>query len=136
MGLIKILLNENDSSSYYEREEIERTISELNLTISASELIDKFKKAPDVKIPPSILQRLENTDYNEVESEDDIKGLLKQYGRDSNNINKIKKELESNKSYPPLILNYNHKYYLVAGNTRLMVMKVLNIKPIVKLIYI
>lgn len=127
-------LNENSGLKFYEYEELERTIRELGLGESNyKKLKEDFINASPVKLKLSIWQQLENTDYD-VNSPDDVKERLIQYDRSPENYDKILDEIKKGKWYPPLILKINNAYYLVAGNTRLMVAKVNNIIPIVKII--
>lgn len=120
---------------FYEYEEVERTIEELELSISVDELIDKFQKAKAVPLETNIWNQLDNTDF--VEVPEDIINKLKEYGRDKYNYRNIKQEINRGIWYPPLILyTQEHGYYLVAGNTRLMVAQVLKINPTVKIVSI
>jgi hypothetical protein len=68
--------------------------------------------------------RLENTDSYDINSEEEAIELANYYGKD------IKSILAAEKTPPALILQYSpNKYYLVGGNTRLMVARAKGINP-------
>lgn len=118
----------------YESEEIERSIIELNLSIKLNDLIEMFNNAPQITLEKNIWKILDNTDFN-VKTRDEVKQKLIDYGRDPLNYDSIVSEIKRGIWYPPLILKLpNNKYYLVSGNTRLIVSKVLGIRPIVKIV--
>lgn len=119
---------------FYEKEELERTIRELNLVTPYEELEKRFEKAPQVALTDSIWKVLKNTDYD-VETPRDVKAKLIEYDRDPTNYDTVHQEMQSNHWFPPLIMQLkNGTFYLVAGNTRLMVCKVNSITPRVKMI--
>ena len=119
---------------FYEEDELKRTIRELNLVTPYEELERKFEKAPQVTLPDSIWKKLENTDYD-VETPRDVKAKLVEYDRDPTNYDSVNQEMKSGNWFPPLIMQLkNGTFYLVAGNTRLMVCKVNSITPRVKMI--
>jgi len=119
---------------YYELEEIERTIEELGLQSSPLEILRAFRHAHEIILPNIIWSELKNTDYDVV-TEFDVKKKLVMYDKSPLNYDRILGELESGIMYPALIMKLqDESYYLVAGNTRLMVCKVNNIAPKVKII--
>jgi hypothetical protein len=68
--------------------------------------------------------RLENTDSYDINSEEEAIELARHYGKDIQSI------LAAEKTPPALILQYSpNKYYLVGGNTRLMVARAKGINP-------
>ena len=112
---------EDKLSTFYEREEVVRTIEHLNLTQSVNEIVNAFKKQKMQTLDKAILPLIENAD-TQVKTIEDVKKRLKVYERNVNNYDQILKELQSNIIYPALIIHTpKHGYYLVAGNTRLMV---------------
>jgi hypothetical protein len=128
--------------SFYEENEVERTIKDLKLKNKKEEIIELFKKVKPIPLKKEIWDELENTD-NDVKTIKDVKERLKEYERPMTNYEKVKKS----KWFPPLIIHFTskkyfenennkmiNKYYLVAGNTRLMVSKVNNSIPTVKII--
>ena len=128
----RTILKEKADHSF-EIEEIKRTIDDLKLDIKPEELLNKFDNAHAIKLTTNVWSKLENTDYD-VKTKKDVKVKLKEYGRDENNYEKILDEFSNSHCYEPLIINFDNRYYLVAGNTRLMVAKVNNITPFAKVV--
>lgn len=112
-----------------EVDEIERTIEDENINVKPKVLIDLFKNSKEVKLKDDIWSKLENTDSNELKKDDwkYVFGVAKKYGK--TNPNKLKKSLEDNTYERPLIIKYNDRYILVAGNTRLTTAKAMGINP-------
>ena len=134
MKRYKPLFRENNITDFYEYEEVQRTIDELQLSYNIEEIIDRFNKTKIQKLDKSIWKILNNTDYD-VNTEQDVKARLEQYERDLDNYDKVLKEFKQGLFYPSLIIHTEKDgYYLVAGNTRLMVSKVNNLIPTVKII--
>jgi len=94
-----------------------------------------FENGNLIKPVKSFLKNIENTDYNEVKTIDDVKQFAKVYGR---NADVIIDGFEKGTSIPaPIVLIRKDKRpYLIAGNTRLMVSKALEIIPEIYAIYI
>ena len=122
--------NQDDTFAAYvasEETEIERTAEEFNIPIP--DVRYAFQAGSMVVLSDDIWSKLENTDSYEVNSLDDAIKLAKEYGKD------WKPTLDAIKDddvvvSPPMVLNYDKdKYYLVAGNTRLMFYKALNEIP-------
>jgi phenylalanyl-tRNA synthetase alpha subunit len=128
-------VNENVASDFYEKEELERSIEFLKIDVAYSTLEKAFTNAKPTILTPNIWRKLENTDYD-VDTEEDVKEKLIAYNRDPHNYEKIGNEIKNGVWYYPLVLHLPDKYYLVAGNTRLMVSKVLNHTPMVKIVKI
>ncbi len=83
-------------------------------------------------ISTSIWQRLENTDSYHTDTREKIMKAIKSNSASSGkrDIDSVIKEYESNSVRAPIILSYGvGKYTLVAGNTRLMVAKMMGINP-------
>jgi len=105
-----------------ENEEIERTADELGLPYDV--VYNSFASGKEVTLTDEMWSRLENTDSYDINSEEEAIELANYYGKD------IKSILAAEKTPPALILQYSpNKYYLVGGNTRLMVARAKGINP-------
>ena len=108
-----------------ELEEIERTKQDLNLTNDqVNEIKEKFKTE---ELTVLNYKKIDNSDYGNVKSFDDVLNLVKKYGKD---INRLLDKFSEGEVEAPIILSIdNKKPYLIGGNTRLMLLQSLNIKP-------
>lgn len=113
-----------------ELEEIERTKQDLNLTNDQFEKIkEKFETE---KLTILNYKEIDNSDYNAIESFDDFIKLIKKYGKD---VNRLLNKFNEGEVEAPIILSIGNKNpYLIGGNTRLMILKLmllesLNVKP-------
>jgi|694.fasta_scaffold30630_8 hypothetical protein len=105
-----------------ENEEIERTADELGLPYDV--VYNSFTSGKEVTLTDEMWSRLENTDSYDINSEEEAIELARYYGKDIQSI------LAAEKTPPALILQYSpNKYYLVGGNTRLMVARAKGINP-------
>jgi hypothetical protein len=105
-----------------ENEEIERTADELGLPYDV--VYNSFASGKEVTLTDEMWSRLENTDSYDINSEEEAIELARYYGKDIQSI------LAAEKTPPALILQYSpNKYYLVGGNTRLMVARAKGINP-------
>ena len=105
-----------------ENEEIERTADELGLPYDV--VYNSFVSGKEVILTDEMWSRLENTDSYDINSEEEAIELARHYGKDIQSI------LAAEKTPPALILQYSpNKYYLVGGNTRLMVARAKGINP-------
>ncbi len=105
-----------------ETEEMERTAEDLDLSFDV--IYHAFINGKEVTLTDEIWSRLENTDSYDIDSEEEAVELARQYGKDIQSI------LAAEKTPPALILQYSpNKYYLVGGNTRLMVARAKGINP-------
>ena len=105
-----------------ENEEIERTADELGLPYDV--VYNSFASGKEVTLTDEMWSRLENTDSYDINSEEEAIELAQYYGKDIQSI------LAAEKTPPALILQYSpNKYYLVDGNTRLMVARAKGINP-------
>jgi hypothetical protein len=105
-----------------ENEEIERTADELGLPYDV--VYNSFVNGDEVTLTDEMWSRLENTDSYDINSEEEAIELARHYGKDIQSI------LAAEKTPPALILQYSpNKYYLVGGNTRLMVARAKGINP-------
>ena len=115
-----------------EIEEIERTA--VALDIDASKLFADAKKGKIIDLSDDIWSKLDNTDSWEIKSIEDAKLLADEYGKD---IESLIRGFELGKgSIPaPIILKRQQGgYYLIAGNTRLMVARAFGMTPKVLLV--
>lgn len=111
----------------YETEvsEIERIVKEFELNEKQTDEIKKQFENP--KLVDFKSKKLDNSDYLNVKTFDDIVELANKYGKD---INRLLKQFEKGEIEAPIVLFRAKKNpYLIGGNTRLMLLKVLNIKP-------
>jgi hypothetical protein len=105
-----------------ENEEIERTADELGLPYDT--VYNSLVNGKEVTLTDEMWSRLENTDSYDINSEEEAIELARHYGKDIQSI------LAAEKTPPALILQYSpNKYYLVGGNTRLMVARAKGINP-------
>jgi hypothetical protein len=105
-----------------ENEEIERTADDLGLPYDT--IYNSLASGKEVTLTDEIWSRLENTDSYDINSEKEAIELAQHYGKDYQSI-------MSAESLPPaIILQYSpNKFYLIAGNTRLMFARVKGINP-------
>lgn len=90
-----------------------------------------YQSSSLTNLPNSIWIKLKNTDSNKPMSIGDIKRAIQSNGESSGlrDIYKVIAEVVSNSPRAPIILLINNKYHLVAGNTRLMACRLLEIIP-------
>jgi hypothetical protein len=106
--------------------EIERTAQDENIPLESIE--QAFIDSKEVILTDSIWEKLENTDSYECWGDwNCVEDVAKQYNRTSPTILKV--AIESGVYDKPLILKYNERYILVAGNTRLSTAAALKINP-------
>jgi len=116
-----------------ELNELKRVVQYLkrdeDIDISLSELKQLFYDSDEVSLDKKVWQKLENTESNQIKKGDfnKVKEIAKQYGK--TNPKKLKKELESNTYDRPLIIKFNDRYHLVAGNTRLCTASAIGMTP-------
>ena len=116
-----------------EMDEFERAAQDLNrdegMNISVDEILRAFQKSKEVTLEKDIWSQLENTESNSIKKGDIKKviALAKKYNKQSPL--ELKKALISGDYRRPLILKFNDRYHLVAGNTRLCTAAALGIKP-------
>ena len=115
-----------------EIEEIERTA--IVLDIDASKLFEDAKKGKIIDLSDDIWSKLDNTDSWDIKSIEDARVLADEYDKD---IESLIRGFESGKaSMPaPIILKRQEGgYYLIAGNTRLMVARAFGMIPKILLV--
>lgn len=117
-----------------EMNEIERTSQELDIDLQR--LIDSFQHARLITLNDNIWSRLDNTDSYDIEQSDieTVTRLSSQYGKDLRSILKV---FDHGGSLPaPIVLKSQGRYYLIAGNTRLMAARVHGVIPNVLLVIV
>ena len=77
--------------------------------------------------------KLENTDSWDVSTIEDVDEIAHKYGR---NYKKILVEMSAttHKTYCPIVVHHKNKYHLVAGNTRLMICRAMQVDPMVVIV--
>jgi cytidyltransferase-like protein len=109
--------------------EIDRTSEVFN--VHADDLQYAFETGQEVVLSDDVWSKLENSDsYNISSLEQAIKIAIKNKKNWKDIIYAIKNEEQLP---PPMVLEYDqsNKYYLVSGNTRLMIYRALGLQPIV-----
>jgi ParB-like chromosome segregation protein Spo0J len=76
-----------------------------------------------------VCDKLENTESNEIKKGDfdSVYDIASMYGK--TDPKELQLSIESGEYKRPLILNFNDRYYLVAGNTRLMTAAAMGVEP-------
>ena len=134
----KYNINESKKDVKKEWDEIQRAVQDLsrhhNFNTSVTELADGIVDSSPQPLSSEIWDVLENTESNEIEEGDfdTVFRLAQKYGK-SNPLKLIKK-LKEGSYNPPIIVRYEDKYWLVAGNTRLCTASALGITPEVLII--
>lgn len=135
---VETFFNEKKDYIKSEMPELERVVeylnSEENLNVSLQELIELFEKTSETPLGPSILEKLENTDCKNIRKGDLKKAIDISKAYQKTNPKELKKSILSGEYDKPLIINYNGKYHLVAGNTRLCTAMALGITPLVLIV--
>jgi hypothetical protein len=116
-----------------EREEFERTAEELDIPIEKLETA--FKEGNLRMMPKSIWEKLKNTDSTKTESFYELVMVLQKYQKKDPEFERDWKGLRKafDKKLPmkaPIVLKHDKEFYLISGNTRLMVAKVLETQPV------
>jgi hypothetical protein len=115
-----------------EKEEIERTAIALDLDFD--DLYSDTENGKLTVLTDDIWEKLDNTDSWNIESLQQAKELAEEYEKNIDAI--IEGFISENISMPaPIVLKYSEEdYYLIAGNTRLMVAKAFKVRPKVWLV--
>jgi hypothetical protein len=107
-----------------ELEEIKRTIKDLKLSNKLKEIKEQFENN---ELAECKYKEIDNSDYSSVSTFDDVLELVKKYDK---NIDRLLEQFDKGKIEASIILlRDKHKPYLIGGNTRLMLLKVLEIEP-------
>ena len=118
-----------------EMEEIERATQDLNrhhqFNVSVRDMVEAFELSTPVTLNPEIWDSLENTESNQIK-----KGDFKSVFRiadiyDKSNPLKLAKKFKEGTYKYPLIVRFEDRYHLVAGNTRLSTAAALGFTPMV-----
>ena len=116
-----------------EMDEIERAVQDLSrdgdIETTVKDVVSAFTKAKKVDLTKDIWSKLENTESNKFKKGDikKVNALALKYNKTSPL--KLKKALLSGDYDPPMILQFDDRYHLVAGNTRLSTAAALGITP-------
>ena len=116
-------INETQQDIKKERDDIERAVQDLNrfhnFDVSYEEMVDEIKKTSPTKLTDDIWGKLENTESNQIKrgEYDKVFNISNKYNK--SNPLKLKKKLEKGTYQCPLIVRFEDRYWLVAGNTRL-----------------
>ena len=117
-----------------EIEEIERTVEDLSrkgIETSVDDVVDAFRKGVEIEIPFEVWGKLENTHSNQIKmgEMDKVRKIAKEFNK--TNPTKLAKALMGGTYDRPMILKFDDRYYLVAGNTRLSTAAALGMTPMV-----
>jgi hypothetical protein len=108
--------------------EIDRTAQVFN--VQPDDIQYAFEDGSEVVLSDDVWSKLENSDSYEIQNLEQAIKLANKYKKDWRS---IVRAIQDEKQLPlPLILRYDaDKYYLVGGNTRLMIYKALGVQPVV-----
>jgi hypothetical protein len=108
--------------------EIDRTSEAFNMP--ADDIQYAFEVGHEVILTDNIWSKLENSDSFQIKSLDQAIKLANKYKKDWRS---IVQAIKDEKQLPlPMVMSYGEdNYYLVAGNTRLMIYKALGVQPVV-----
>jgi hypothetical protein len=110
---------------YQEIDELKRVAEEFG--IPEADLLGAFESGRVASLTDDIWRVLENTDSYDTTDEDSARSIALEYERD---IASIYDAIDSGSTLPmPIVLNFKGGYYLIAGNTRLMVCRSRGITP-------
>jgi len=134
-GIMFESLEMEEKKEYFqdEMDEIERAAQDLSrdgkYETSVKEILNVFKNAKETKLDNEVWKKLENTESNQIKKGDmdKVVELAKKYHKSSPL--KLKDAITSGNYKPPLILKFNNRYHLVAGNTRLCTAAAIGINP-------
>lgn len=128
-----IFLQYEKPSLNFEMDELKRTSE--TLKIDLEKLVKKFNESELSPLSDSDWQKMQNTDSYKIKNINSLMKLLKKYGRDANRlINIFNKIANEKKIEAPMVLYMKNKKpylidpYLIGGNTRLSVIKILSLK--------
>jgi len=116
----------------YEKGEFERTAKSMKIDVAALE--KNYNTSKMVKLQNDVWRNLENTRSWDTQTIEDVDSTAKRY---ATNYKKIFVEMVTiEKLYCPIILQKSGKYSLIAGNTRLMICRAMNVVPEVVIVAI
>ena len=108
--------------------EIDRAAQEFN--VQPDDIQYAFEDGSEVVLSDDVWSKLENSDSYQIQNLEQAIKLANKYKKDWRS---IVRAIQDEKQLPlPLVLRYDaDKYYLVGGNTRLMIYKALGVQPVV-----
>jgi hypothetical protein len=115
--------------------ELKRVVQYLNreedIPINLKQLKQLFLDAEETKLTDDVWSELENTESNTIQKGDmdSVFDIADKYGK--SNPEKLKEKLLNNTYDRPLIVKFDDRYHLVAGNTRLSTAAALGMNPYV-----
>jgi hypothetical protein len=116
-----------------EMDELQRVAQDLSrdegVEITVDELINSFNNTKEETLSDEVWDKLENTESNEIEKGDmkSVYKIAKTYNK--TNPKKLAKSFEEGDYKRPLIVQFDGRHHLVAGNTRLCTAAALGFKP-------
>lgn len=116
-----------------EMDEIQRASQDLSrdedINISVEKIVKSFENSEEERLSDDIWGKLENTESNEIQKGDirSVMNIAKKYNK--TDPKKLVTILKSGDYERPLILNFEDRYILVAGNTRLSTAAAIGINP-------
>lgn len=116
-----------------EMDEIQRTVQDLNrnegIDISVEQIVNFLKNSKEETLSDDIWYKLENTESNDIQKGDirKVMNIAKKYNK--TDPKKLINSLKSDNYERPLILNFEDRYILIAGNTRLSTAAAIGINP-------
>jgi len=126
-------INESKKDIKKERDDIERAVQDLNrfhnFDVSYEEMVDEIKNTSPTSLTNDIWGKLENTESNQIKKGeyDKVFNISNKYNK--SNPLKLKKKFQKGTYNCPLIVRFEDRYWLVAGNTRLCTAAAMGITP-------
>jgi hypothetical protein len=128
-------LRESRKDIKKERDDIERAVQDLNrfhnFDVSYEEMVKEIENTSPVELDKEIWRKLENTESNQIEKGgyDKVFDISNKYNK--SNPLKLKKKFLDGTYNCPLIVRFDDRYWLVAGNTRLCTAAAMGMTPLV-----
>ena len=126
-------INESRKDIKKERDDIERAVQDLNrlhnFDVSYEEMTRGIANSSPQPLSSEIWDELENTESNEISvgDFDKVFDISNKYNK--SNPLKLKKKLSDGTYNYPIIIRFDDRYWLVAGNTRLCTAAAMGITP-------
>ena len=126
-------INESRKDIKKERDDIERAVQDLNrlhnFDVSYKEMTRGIGNSSPQPLSSDIWDELENTESNEISvgDFDKVFDISNKYNK--SNPLKLKKKLSDGTYNYPIIVRFDDRYWLVAGNTRLCTAAAMGITP-------
>ena len=116
----------------------EKAVKALDMDVTPAYLYFRFQQAEPERLRPDLWKTLQNSDSFEVSEEQEVRDLLTEEADCPVDFDSVKAEIAGGAWVPPLILQPADglvKPYLVDGDHRLMVAKVLGVAtPMVRIV--